>query len=174
VGDLLSRICVAVVGPGERAPAQAVDDAARVGRLAAERGWVLLCGGRDAGVMRAAASGATAAGGLAIGILPGVDRRDAAPELGVALPTGLGEARNAVLVTAAHAVIGCGVSPGTVSELALSLRAGKPTVLVRPEAETAAFFDAIAAGAPLFIAPSPDDAIAWLAGRLASSIRETR
>lgn len=137
-----------------------METAAVVGRLIAERGWVLLSGGRDAGVMRAATQGAAQAGGLTIGILPGADRRDAAPELTVALSTGLGEARNAVLVTAADAVIACGMSPGTASEVALALRAGKPTVLVRPTPESATFF------ATAHRAGSPQDAVAWVAAKL--------
>src|SRR5262245_18860428 len=90
--------CVAVVGPGEDATPAAMADAEAVGRLLAERGWVTVTGGRAAGVMAAAAAGATAGGGMAIGLLPGADPQDAAPGLTVALATGLGEARNAVLV----------------------------------------------------------------------------
>src|SRR5262245_46919658 len=131
--------CVAVVGPGEDASPRAVADAEAVGRLLAARGWVTVTGGRAAGVMAAAAEGATGAGGVALGLLPGEDSRDAAPGLTVALATGLGEARNAVLVTTAVAVISCGINSGTVSELALALRAEKPTVLVGATAEVAAF-----------------------------------
>ena len=132
----------------------------------AERGWVTLTGGRAAGVMAAAASGATAAGGLALGVLPGADLRDAAPELTIALATGLGEARNAVLVTAASAVIGCGVNPGTVSELALALRAGKPIALVGASAAVVEFFAALAAGAPFTAVATPAEAVDWVARTL--------
>jgi hypothetical protein len=164
------RRCVAVVGPGEGASADAVADAEAVGRLLAERGWVTLCGGRDAGVMAAAARGAAAVGGLAIGLLPGADRAHAAPALTVALPTGLGEARNAVLVAAADAVVGCGLNPGTASELALALRAAKPTALVRPAPDAAAFLASLAGGAPLAAAATPDEAVAWVAARLADGV----
>jgi hypothetical protein len=135
---------------------------------------VVLCGGRAAGVMDAVARGAAAAGGLAIGLLPGLDRRDAAAALGVALPTGLGEARNAVLVAAADAVVGCGLNPGTASELALALRAGKPTVLVRPDDVAASFFTALAVAAPFTCAASPADAIRWVAERLANASNGVR
>jgi hypothetical protein len=151
-----------VVGPGDDATAEAVADAEVVGGLLAARGWVTLCGGRDAGVMAAAARGAAAVGGIAVGLLPGADRRDAAPALTVALPTGLGEARNAVLVAAADAVVGCGLNPGTASELALALRARRPTALVRPTPEAAAFFAALAGSAPFHLAATPADAVAWL------------
>jgi uncharacterized protein (TIGR00725 family) len=133
-----------------------------VGRLLAEQGWVTLTGGSAAGVMAAAVAGARAAGGLTVGLLPGADRSDAAPDLAIALPTGLGEARNAVLVTAADVVIGCGLSPGTASELALALRARKPTALVRPSAEAATFFASLAPDASVYVAATPDDAVAWV------------
>lgn len=149
-----------------------MSDARLVGRLLAERGCVTLTGGVAAGVMAAAAAGASAVGGLAIGVLPGADGSDAASGLTVALPTGLGEARNAVLVTAADGVIGCGINPGTASELALALRARKPTALVRPDGATAAFFGALAADAPVHVADTPEDAVAWVVGRLAASDAE--
>src|SRR5437868_123349 len=88
--DNASARCIAVVGPGERASADAIADAESLGRLLAARGWITLCGGRDAGVMAAAARGARANGGLTIGLLPGTDRSDAAPMLTVAPPTGRG------------------------------------------------------------------------------------
>jgi uncharacterized protein (TIGR00725 family) len=160
INEMGHRFCVAVVGPGDDASPDAIESAAAVGKLIAEHGWALLSGGRDAGVMRAATRSAARAGGVTIGILPGSDRRDAAPDLTVALPTGLGEARNAILVTAADAIVACGMSPGTASEVALALRAHKPTVLVRPAPESAAFF----AGA--HHAATPEDAVAWVAVQL--------
>ena len=153
---------IAVVGPGDGATDDAIDDALVVGRAIAARGWILLCGGRDAGVMAAAARGARAGGGLAIGILPGTTRDDASPDLTIALPTGLGEARNAVLVTAADAVIACGMNPGTASEVALALRAGKPTVLVGPSPETSRFFETIAHDGSLYVAGDAESAITWV------------
>ena len=158
----MPRTCIAVVGPGENATKEAIADATIVGKLIAQRGWVMLTGGRAAGVMAAAARGAADAGGLTIGILPGTDKRDAAEDLSIALATGLGEARNAVLVTAADAVVVCGMNPGTTSEVALALRAAKPTVLVRPDAETVAFFGKLGS-ATLYVAPDPVDAVTWLA-----------
>ena len=161
----MPRTCIAVLGPGENATNDAIADATAIGKLIAEHGWVILTGGRAAGVMAAATRGAADAGGLTIGILPDAHKRDAAHELSIALPTGLGEARNAVLVTAADAVIACGMNPGTASEVALALRARKPTVLVRPDTETAAFYSKLG-GAALYLSPDPVDAIAWLSGVL--------
>ncbi|HEY2851427.1 MAG TPA: hypothetical protein VGJ18_01185 [Gemmatimonadaceae bacterium] len=159
----MTQYCIAVVGPGESATQEAIDDALLVGRRIAERGWVMICGGRATGVMAAAARGAKAAGGLSIGILPGADRAGASEDLTLSLPTALGEARNAVIVTAADAVVACGMNPGTASEVSLALRAGKPTVLVRPAPATAAFFAKLGL---VYVATSADDAIDSIAPRL--------
>lgn len=93
----------------------------------AERGAVVVCGGLG-GVMAAACRGAKAAGGRSVGILPGDDRRQANQWVDVALATGLGEARNAVVVRSADAVIAVADGYGTLSEIALALRQGLPVV----------------------------------------------
>lgn len=102
-----------------------------VGRGIAERGAVLLCGGRS-GVMEAAAAGAHEAGGLTIGVLPGSNARETPPNahIDLALFTGLGEARNWVNVCACDALIALGGGFGTLSEIALALKAQKPIVLI--------------------------------------------
>jgi uncharacterized protein (TIGR00725 family) len=114
---------VAVIGPGD----EPILAAAEVGRLLAERGAVLVCGGLG-GVMEGACRGAKEAGGLTVGILPGADRADANPFVDVVLPTGLGEARNALLVEAADVAIAIGRGYGTLSEVALALKAGKRVI----------------------------------------------
>lgn len=78
--------------------------------------------------MEAACRGAQEAGGTTVGILPGHDRADANPYVDVAVATGLGEARNALVVRAADALIAVGGEYGTLSEIALALKAGKPVV----------------------------------------------
>jgi uncharacterized protein (TIGR00725 family) len=117
---------VAVVGPGD-ATADELAAAEEVGRLLAEGGAAVVCGGLG-GVMEAACRGARSAGGLTLGILPGRDRREANPYVDVAVPTGLGEARNALVVRAADAVVGVGGGYGTLSEIALALKGGTPVV----------------------------------------------
>ncbi|ACY99374.1 MULTISPECIES: TIGR00725 family protein [Thermomonospora] len=117
---------IAVCGPGECSPREE-RWARQVGRLLAERGAVVLCGGYG-GVMAAAAAGARAAGGTVVGLLSGADRQGACPDLTVVVPTGLGQARNAVLVNSADAVIVVGGSWGTLSELAHAMRRGTPVV----------------------------------------------
>ena len=114
---------MAVIGPGDE-PTVA---AAEVGRLLAEHGVTLVCGGRG-GAMEAACRGAKEADGLTVGILPGPDRSDANPFVDIVLPTGLGEARNALVVGAADVVIAIGGGYGTLSEIALALKAGKRVI----------------------------------------------
>jgi uncharacterized protein (TIGR00725 family) len=117
---------VAVCGSSQ--PTQRQRDLAReVGRLLAEAGAVVLCGGLG-GIMEAVAEGAAGAGGTVVGILPGHERRAANPYLSLAIATGLGEARNSVLVCAADCVIAIGGGWGTLSEIALARRQGRPVI----------------------------------------------
>jgi uncharacterized protein (TIGR00725 family) len=114
------------VGPGDAAPNTAAA-AESVGRELAARGAVVVCGGLG-GAMEAACRGARQAGGTTVGLLPGLDRRDANPYVDVAIPTGLGEARNALVVRTADALVAVGGGYGTLSEIGLALRTGKHVV----------------------------------------------
>lgn len=106
--------------------------AREVGRLVAARGAVLLCGG-GRGVMEEAARGAREAGGLTIGILPGRDPDESPPNshIEVALFTGLGDGRNYVNVMASDALIAIAGAWGTLSEIALARKVGKPVILLQ-------------------------------------------
>jgi uncharacterized protein (TIGR00725 family) len=117
---------VAVVGGGT-AEEGTLAAALAVGRELGRRGAVLVCGGLG-GVMEAACRGAREEGGLTVGVLPGLERGAANPHVRLALPTGLGEARNALVVRAADAVIAIGGEFGTLSEIALALKTGTPVV----------------------------------------------
>jgi uncharacterized protein (TIGR00725 family) len=117
---------IAVVGPAEP-DADTYAVAVEAGRLIAERGAVVVCGGL-AGVMEAAARGASEAGGSSLGILPGADRAQANRYVTMAVATGLGELRNALVVRCSDAVLAVGGSWGTLSELALAQRLGRPVV----------------------------------------------
>jgi uncharacterized protein (TIGR00725 family) len=117
---------VAVVGPGTASGEQA-DAAEAVGAGLARAGAVLVCGGRG-GAMEAACRGAQEAGGTTVGILPGVDRREANQFVDIAIPTGLGELRNGLVVRAADAVIAVAGEYGTLSEIGFALKTGKPVV----------------------------------------------
>jgi uncharacterized protein (TIGR00725 family) len=128
---------IAVIGGG-RASRRDEDLAEAVGRHLAAAGAVVVCGGLG-GVMAAACRGAQRGGGLTIGILPGLDRGDANPWVEIAIPTGLGEGRNILVVRAAGAVVAVGGEYGTLAEIALALRAGIAVVglgtwgLIRPD-----------------------------------------
>jgi uncharacterized protein (TIGR00725 family) len=115
---------VAVVGAGDADPHLAAA-AEAVGAALARRGAVVVCGGLG-GVMEAACRGAKGEGGTTLGILPGADRGAANRWVDVALATGLGEARNALVVRAADALVAVGGGYGTLSEIALALKAGRP------------------------------------------------
>ncbi len=117
---------VAVIGPSEAA-AEELARADAVGRLLAQAGAVVFCGGLG-GVMEAVARGAAAAGGTVIGVLPGRARVDANPHVTVAITTGMGEMRNALIVRAVDVVIALGGAYGTLSEIAFALRTGVPVV----------------------------------------------
>jgi uncharacterized protein (TIGR00725 family) len=119
-------IYIAVIGAGE-AGDEVLQAAEEVGRAVARAGATLLSGGLG-GTMEAACRGARSEGGRTVGILPGTDRRSMNDHLDVAIPTGLGEMRNFVLVTAADVVIALTGEYGTLSELGFALRIGKPVV----------------------------------------------
>ena len=121
---------VAVVGPSEPHDPALLDLAERLGHLLGARGDVVVTGGLG-GVMAAAVRGAHEADGLTLALLPGEDRSDAAPGNTVAVPTGLGEMRNALVVRTADVVVAVGGSWGTLSEVALALRTGVPVVSLR-------------------------------------------
>jgi uncharacterized protein (TIGR00725 family) len=117
---------IAVIGSGDCSPQEArlAED---TGREIARHGAVLVCGGLG-GVMAAACRGATLAGGLTIGILPGDSRRSANPYVQIPIVTNLGEARNVIVVKTAQAVIAIGGGYGTLSEIGHALKNNIPVV----------------------------------------------
>ncbi|MCT0223998.1 hypothetical protein [Synechococcus sp. CS-1328] len=129
------RPVVGVMGAGDGASAEAMRLAEQLGECISARGWVLLTGGRPAGVMAAASRGAARVDGhLVVGVLPdegcGDDRQGTA-ELDLALFTGMGKARNVINVLSADVVVICGGGgPGTASEAAHPLNAGRPLILL--------------------------------------------
>ena len=152
---------IAVVGPGGGATEELCTLASQTGRLLALRGAVVLTGGLG-GVMAAAARGVGAAGGVAVGLLPGLDRAAGNADNTVAIATGLGQARNALIVRAADAMIAVGGSWGTLSEIALCRRAGKPVVWLRGWQ----ILDSVGQEVPLDVASSPEHAIDLVAQAL--------
>ena len=119
----MHRRYVAVCGASEATRTQ-LEAAREVGRLLAESGAIVINGGLG-GVSGAASEGAASAGGTVVGILPDTDRDGASPHLTISLPTGMGQARNVLIVTAAESVIAIGEGWGTLSEIAIARRLGR-------------------------------------------------
>jgi uncharacterized protein (TIGR00725 family) len=126
---LSGRPYVSVVGSGTPS-GELYEKAREVGRLVAEGGATLICGGRS-GVMEAAARGATEVGGVAIGILPDEDRRRANEYLSYSIATGTGHARNLAVVCSGDVVVAVGGEYGTLSEIGLARKVGRPVVALR-------------------------------------------
>ena len=119
---------VAIIGPGDGGVREC-DAAHTVARHLAGAGMAVICGGRG-GVMAAASRGATEAGGIAIGILPEDDDRNANEWLSVAVPTGMGELRNGIIARSGVCLVAIGGNMGTLSEIAMGLKWGKPVFVL--------------------------------------------
>jgi uncharacterized protein (TIGR00725 family) len=118
------------MGPGAGATPADLERAEKLGALVAHKGWVTLTGARPVGVMEAALKGAKNAGGQTLGIIPGKERSEASSYADVVIATGMGSGRNIINVLSSDVVIACGLEAGTVSEVALAVKEGKPIVLL--------------------------------------------
>jgi len=136
-----------VVGSGTAA-GELYEKAREVGRLVAEKGGTVVCGGLS-GVMEAAARGAAEAGGTAIGILPDEDRRRANEYLSYSIATGTGHARNLAVVCSGDVVVAVGGEYGTLSEIGLARKVGRPVVAL----------ESWNLGAHVTVASSPQEAV---------------
>ena len=149
------------------APGTATDEelllAGQIGRLLAEQGCTLVCGGLG-GAMAAACRGAKEAGGTTIGIIPGYDDRAANPWVDHVICTGLGQARNALVAATGQAAIAVGGGWGTLSEIGLGLRLGRPVVLVGQWADVLATevgrAQIVLLNGAVTFATTPEDAVA--------------
>jgi len=117
------------VGSDSDLPDEILKIAGNIGKGIANNGCILVCGGRG-GVMESACRGAKEVGGITVGILPGLNKEDSNPYVDVVITTGMGYARNSLVVSCADAVIAIAGRTGTLSEIALALNFGKPVVLV--------------------------------------------
>jgi uncharacterized protein (TIGR00725 family) len=123
------RVQISVIG-ASRGEEEILRDAEEIGRGIAERGAVLVCGGRT-GVMEAASKGASEAGGTVVGVLPTLSPEDANPYISFAVATGIGEARNLAVVASGAAVIAVGGEWGTLSEIAYARKIGRPVIAIQ-------------------------------------------
>ena len=151
---------IAVCGPGD-ADQAAMDLAEAVGHMLGRRGVTLVCGGLG-GCMESACRGAKAAGGTTVGIVPGYEVRSANRFVDHVVCTGMGQARNAVVVASGSAVIAVAGGAGTLSEVAMAIRLGRPVVLLGawPEAVAVELADMSTVGATVRVASDPDEAVA--------------
>lgn len=117
---------IAIIG-GRNSSSELLEMATQVGRLIAQNGFGLVCGGMG-GIMEAAAKGCKEENGLTVGILMHDDPKYANPYIDIAIPTGLGIARNLLVVRSGEAVIAIDGSYGTLSEIAYALQLGKPVI----------------------------------------------
>lgn len=123
------RELIGVIGSGGP-DREAADLAYQVGRGIAEAGFGLICGGLG-GVMEAACRGAVEGGGLTVGILPGNDPAEANPFVAIPIATGMGVARNVIIVRSALVLIAVKGGPGTLSEVAFAVQLGVPVVSLK-------------------------------------------
>ena len=151
------RPVVGVVGTGKDG-GPAVQNARQLGALIAAEGWIVLSGGRNAGVMSAVSEGAKSNGGLSIGLLPDKSSR-VAPDVDVAIFTDLNNARNNLIGLSSNVIVACGLDgPGTASEVALALKNGKKVILLGADATAQAFFKAMRRDS-VYFADTPQQAI---------------
>lgn len=155
---MMRKIVIGVMGPSDNATAADLNNAYQLGKLIATAGWVLLTGGRKAGVMDAANNGAKAGGGLTIGILPGNNTSHLSDAVDIAIVTDMGNARNNINVLSSDVIIACGIGTGTASEIALALKATKTVILLTNHPETQQFFTNLAKD-HVFLVTSPDAAM---------------
>ena len=142
---------IAVVGASQ-CDEEVYSIAERVGELVAEKGWILVNGGLG-GVMEASARGARKRGGVVVGIIPQADKRYANPYCSTVIATNMGHARNMIIVQSSDAVIAVDGEYGTISEVAIALKEGKPVVAIKPPVELKG----------VKVAESPEEAVEILA-----------
>lgn len=154
----MRKTIIGVIGPGENATETDLHNAYEVGNLVATEGWVLLTGGRNIGVMDAANKGAKAAGGLTLGILPSRDTHTVSDAVDLAIFTDMGSARNNINVLSSEVVIACGIGLGTISEIALALKAHRPVILLTHSPDLDHTFQSLSRN-HVFIVNTPLEAI---------------
>ena len=145
---------VAVIGASDATETE-LDLAQAVGVLLAKAGVIVVSGGLG-GVMRASCEAAFTNGGTTVGLLPGDERSAGNPFLSISVPTGLGQLRNGLVANVADAVIAIGGGWGTLSEIALAMRAGKPVIGLHTWGPQS---------------PDPSDRLTALAGSAAEAVR---
>lgn len=159
---------IGVMGGGVADP-DVKKNAYDIGSLIAKQRWILLTGGRNAGVMAESARGAFENGGLTVGVLPGIDTSDASPHISIPICTGMGNARNCINVLSSDIVVACRGGYGTLSEIALALKSKKPVILL--DFENACF--PASGDSLIFHAATAEEAVGIIKGILSGNAGQT-
>lgn len=152
----MRRPVVGVMG-GSKVSEADFEMARQLGGLIAQRGWILLNGGRNKGVMAATAKGAKEAGGTVVGILPDRNTNQASPDLDIAIVTGLGDGRNVLNVLSSDVVIACPGALGTLSEIVLALKNDKHVILLGRAGDPS--LEKLAPRGRLSVTTTPEEAV---------------
>ncbi len=152
---------IGVMGPGEGATSIDLKNAYLLGKFIAKQHWVLLTGGRNAGVMHSASKGAKENQGITVGILPGDDYSFLSEYVDIPVVTGLGNARNNINILSSIVIVACGIGPGTTAEIALAIKAGKNVILLNDD-ETAKNYFKKLCNEKVHIAANIDEACSLL------------
>ncbi|MBD2244537.1 cytochrome [Nostoc sp. FACHB-888] len=155
----MRKIIIGVMGPGENATANDLQNAYTLGQLIAKQGWILLTGGKNVGVMDTVSKGAKSGNGLTIGILSSDNQESISSSVDIAIFTDMGNARNNINVLSSDVVIACGMGAGTASEIALALKASKQVILLTNDEESKVFFKKLSPE-NVYIVEGADQAIA--------------
>ena len=154
-----NQLIVGVMGGGI-ADRESTEAAYRLGNLIAAQGWILLNGGRNAGIMAASARGARENGGITVGILPDDHPRAVSPFLKIPILTGMGNARNCINVLSSHVVVACPGGTGTISEIALAIKTSRPVILLNFDIQE--MFQRCLKTEKLFAVRTPEEVIATI------------
>lgn len=136
----MGKPIIGIMGPGENARPEENEMAFALGKAIAERGWIVLTGGRSFGIMEAAMKGAHEVNGLTIGVLPTDDALQASDDADIKIVTGMGSGRNIINVLSSHILVVIGMAAGTASEVALAIKASKKVILLHQDEITIRFF----------------------------------
>jgi uncharacterized protein (TIGR00725 family) len=134
------KTIIGIMGPGENATPEDNEIAFELGKAVAEKGWMVLTGGRSFGVMDAAMKGAHEADGLTIGILPTDNAVNSSDNADIKILTGMGSGRNMISVLSSHIIVVIGMAAGTASEVGLALKCNKKVILLNQDEITIRFF----------------------------------
>lgn len=137
----MSKLIVGIMGPGESALDVNTEDAYEIGRIIGRFKLTLLTGGRNIGVMHAASKGAHLAGGITVGILPEENKKNVSSYVDIPIITGQGSSRNNINILTSDLIIAIGTGPGTLSEIALAMKAEKSIIIFKPDEVAVNFFN---------------------------------